>query len=238
MFKERLSGKIAVVTGGARGIGHAIAKSLLEEGVKVLICALRQESVEAAVADLSSGGDVFGVAADVSRIDDVRRVMAETARVFGGIDILVNNAAIRTYRSAMELTPEEWDRMLAVNLSGAYYCLHEVLPVMKARGGGDIVNISSLSSTSSFAGGAGYTATKAGMNAMAEAAMLDHRYDGVRITEILPGSTDTEFNGPGGRADWKVAPEDIADAVLLALKMPRRTTVSRIDVKPSQPPRK
>jgi len=145
----------------------------------------------------------------------------------------------------MDLDPADWDRMLAVNLSGAYYCTHEVLPILKQRGAGDIVNISSLSSTSAFAGGAGYNASKAGLNGLSDATMLDHRYDGVRVSEVMPGSTDTDFTDfktprdqPTPRADWKVAPEDIADAVVMLLQMPRRTTVSRLDVKPTRPPRK
>jgi len=243
MAQEKLTGKIAVITGGARGIGYAIAERLLEEGVRVAFCALRQESVDAAVRSLSPHGEAIGVAADVSKHGDVRRFIAQVGAVFGGIDILVNNAGIRTYRSVMELEPADWDHMLAVNLSGAYYCSHEVLPILKQRGGGDIVNISSLSSNSAFAGGAGYNASKAGLNGLSDATMLDHRYDGVRVSEVMPGSTDTDFNGPasdkeGARADWKVAPEDIAEAVVMLLKMPRRTTVSRVDVKPSMPPRK
>jgi len=129
-----------------------------------------------------------------------------------------------------------------VNLSGVYYCCHEVLPIMKARGSGDIVNISSLSSNSAFAGGAGYNASKAGLNGLSDATLLDHRYDGIRVSEVMPGSTNTEFNGPSAKtadaSEWKVAPEDIADAVVMLLRMPRRTTISRIDVKPSKPPRK
>jgi len=238
MAQEKLTGKIAVVTGGARGIGCAIAERLLEAGVSVAFCALRQDSVDVAVARLSMKGKVLGVAADVSSLDDVRRFVGQVVGTFGGIDILVNNAAIRTYKPVMSLEPADWDRMLAVNLSGAYYCAHEVLPILKQRGGGDIINISSLSSTSPFAGGAGYNASKSGLNGLSGATMLDHRYDGIRVSEVMPDSTDTEFNGPEGRADWKVSPEDIADAVLMLLQMPRRTTVSRVDLKPSKPPRK
>jgi len=238
MAQETLTGKIAVITGGARGIGYAIAKQLLAGGARVAICALRQESVERAIATLGPKENVLGVAADVSNRDDVRRFVAAVVSTFGGIDILVNNAAIRTYKPVMDLAPADWDRMLAVNLSGPYYCAHEVLPILKQRGGGDIVNISSLSSTSPFAGGAGYNASKAGLNGLSDATMLDHRYDGVRVSEVLPGSTDTDFNGPEGRAGWKVAPEDIAEAVVMLLRMPRRTTVSRVDVKPTMPPRR
>lgn len=241
MAQERLTGKIAVVTGGARGIGYAIASRLLEEGVKVAFCGVRRDSVDAAARSLSGKGEILGMACDIAKLGDVRRLMDAVVQAFGGVDILVNNAAIRTYKSVLDLDPADWDRMLAVNLSGAYYCSHEVLPIFKQRGGGDIVNISSLSSTSAFAGGAGYNASKAGLNGLSDATMLDHRYDGVRVSEVMPGSTDTDFNGPAAgkdTADWKVAPEDIADAVVMLLRMPRRSTVSRIDVKPTRPPRK
>jgi 3-oxoacyl-[acyl-carrier protein] reductase len=237
--KETLSGKITVVTGGARGIGYAVAERLLMEGAKVAFCALRQESVDDALARLEGKGEVLGVAADVSKYDDVKRFIAAVLREFGRIDVLVNNAGIRTYKSVMELQPEEWDRMLGVNLSAAFYCSHEVLPIFLQQGSGDIVNISSLSSTSAFAGGAGYNASKAGLNGLSDATMLDHRYDGVRVSEVMPGSTDTGFNGKEATgADWKVAPDDIACAVVMLLEMPRRSTVSRIDVKPTRPPRK
>lgn len=241
MAKETLFGKITVITGGARGIGYAVAERLLEEGAKVAFCALRQQSVDDALERLRGKGEVLGVAADVSKSDEVKRFIAAVVREFGRIDILVNNAGIRTYKSVMELQPAEWDRMLAVNLSAAFYCSHEVLPIFRQYGGGDIVNISSLSSTSAFAGGAGYNASKAGLNGLTDATMLDHRYDDVRVSQVMPGSTDTEFNGPktsgkeGGSVDWKVAPADIAEAVVMLLQMPRRCTVSRIDVKPTQP---
>jgi NAD(P)-dependent dehydrogenase (short-subunit alcohol dehydrogenase family) len=245
MAQETLTGKIVVITGGARGIGYAVAERLLEEGAKVAFCAFRQESVDYATTRLQEKGEVLGVAADVSDHEQVRAFIARVVQTFGRIDVLVNNAGIRTYRPVMTLEPADWQRMLAVNLSGAYYCSHEVLPIFRNQGGGDIVNISSLSSVSAFAGGAGYTASKAGLNSLSEATMLDHRYDGVRVSQVMPGSTDTGFGGsdaPGvegaSRAEWKIAPEDIADAVVMLLRMPRRTTVSRIDLKPTMPPRK
>jgi len=238
MGKENLTGKNAVITGGARGIGCAIAERLLEEGVSVSICARRQESVDAALAKLSAKGRVTGVTADVSNLADVRRLVDETMRAFGGIDILVNNAGIRNYNSVDRLEPADWDRMLAVNLSGPYYTTHEIVPILKQRGGGDIVNVSSLSSLTAFAGGAGYNASKAGLNGLSDATLLDLRYDNIRVTEVMPGSTNTEFNGPGSGAEWKVDPFDIADAVVMALQISRTTTISRIDIKPTQPARK
>jgi 3-oxoacyl-[acyl-carrier protein] reductase len=244
MAQENLSGKIAVITGGARGIGYAVAQRLLEEGAKVALCALRQKSVDAAVESLSAIGEVAGVAADISILEDVRRFFGVVRARFGGADILVNNAAIRTYQAVADLDPVAWDRMLAVNLTGAFYCSHEILPILKQRGGGDVINISSLSSVSAFAGGAGYNASKAGLNGLSDATMLDHRYDGVRVSCVMPGSTRTDFNadssssGAREQDEWKVSPEDIAEVVATLLKMPRRTTISRVEVKPSGPPQK
>jgi NAD(P)-dependent dehydrogenase (short-subunit alcohol dehydrogenase family) len=199
--------------------------------------------VDAAVSRLRDKGEVTGFAADVSKREEVRRFFSVVEQTFDTIDVLINNAGIRTYKSVMELEPADWDRMLAVNLSGPFYCSHEILPIFKKQGGGDIIHISSLSSNSAFAGGAGYNASKAGLHGLADATLLDHRYDGVRVSEILPGSTDTDFDEgtpgqPRARSQWKVAPEDIAEAVVMLLRMPRRITVSRIDLKPSMPPRK
>ncbi len=238
MAREILNGKIAVATGAARGIGFAIAERLLEEGVKVGFCGARQESVDRAVSELSAKGDLLGMSADVGKRAEVEKLFDAVNSRWGGIDILINNAGIRVYRPVGELNPADWERMLAVNLSGPYYCIHAAIPYMVARGGGDIVNVSSLSSTSPFAGGAGYNASKAGLNGLSGATMLDYRYEGIRVTDVLPGSTNTDFNGPEGRATWKVAPEDIAEAVVLALQMPKRTNLCRIDIRPSTPPKK
>jgi NAD(P)-dependent dehydrogenase (short-subunit alcohol dehydrogenase family) len=235
-----LSGRTAIVTGGTRGIGRAIAENLLAEGARVALCGTRQEMVDQAVSELSERGDVWGVAADVSKLEQVRRLVAGVNDRFGGVDILVNNAGAGTFRPVAELEPEEFDRMIALNLSGVYYCCHEVLPIFRKRGGGDIVNISSLAGKNPFAGGAGYNASKFGLNGFSEAMMLDHRAEGVRVSYIMPGSVATEFGGHAADAgaDWKIAPEDIADVVVMLLRMPRRTTVSRVEIRPSRPPGK
>jgi 3-oxoacyl-[acyl-carrier protein] reductase len=252
MPQRELKGRIAIVTGGTRGIGRAIAERLLAEGAHVALCARRQKSVDEAVSYLSPKGRVFGMAADVSKFDDVRRFIAAAYQEFGAIDILVNNAGAGAFASVAQLTPETWDKMLALNLSGVNYCCHEIMPIFKQGGGGDVVNIGSLAGVNAFAGGAGYNASKFGLVGFSEAMMLDHRYDGVRVSLVMPGSVDTEFGSTGFAGDpvsasssqeriqseWKIAPEDIADIVLCALKMPGRTTVSRIEVRPSRPPRK
>jgi NADP-dependent 3-hydroxy acid dehydrogenase YdfG len=189
-------------------------------------------------------GRVFGMVADVSRLEDVRSFTGAVKKEFGAIHILINNAGAGVFRSVADLTPEEWQRLIGLNLTGVYYCCHEILPIFKQSGGGDVINISSLAGKNVFAGGAGYNASKFGLNAFSEAMMLDYRNEGVRVSTIMPGSVNTEFggkqldSGPGDRNAWKIAPEDIADIVVTVLRMPRRTMVSQIEVRPSRPPGK
>jgi NAD(P)-dependent dehydrogenase (short-subunit alcohol dehydrogenase family) len=238
---ESLSGKVAIVTGGTRGIGRAIAEHLLREGAAVAICGRSQESVDAAVAAMKPLGRIVGFAADVTRVDDVRRFFQSVDGEFDGLDILVNNAGAAVFRKVGEMTPEEWHRNIDLNLSGPFYCSGEALTRFQRRGGGFIVNISSLAGKNAFTGGAGYNAAKAGLNLFAEAMMLDHRQDNVRVCSILPGSVDTEFSGhPGKRsvgASWMIAPDDVAEVVTLTLRMPARTMISRIEMRPSRPPK-
>ena len=236
---KSLENKVAIVTGGTRGIGRAIAERLLTDGARVAICGTGQKTVDEAVRRLAPRGDVFGMVADVSHLDQVKRFVAAVKERFNGVDILVNNAGVGTFRPVAELTPEEWDRMIALNLSGVYYCSHEILPIFKQQGSGYVINISSLAGRNPFAGGAGYNASKFGLNGFSEAMMLDHRNDGVRVSYIMPGSVATEFGG-GSQAEgaWKIAPEDIAEVVSTLLRMPERTTVSRVEIRPSKPPRK
>jgi len=248
MSGKNLQSKVAVVTGGTRGIGRAIAARLLAEGAQVAICGMRQNSVDGALDLLSPRDAVFGMVADVSKLEDVRSFVGAVQKRFGAIHILVNNAGAGLFRSVAELTPEEWQRTIGLNLTGVYYCCHEILPIFRQGGGGDVVNISSLAGKNAFAGGAAYNASKFGLNGFSEAMMLDYRNAGVRVSTIMPGSVDTEFGGGHstspereGNSDknaWKIAPEDIADIVVNVLRMPRRTTVSAVEVRPSRPPGK
>ena len=237
MAHNELTGKVAFITGGTRGIGRAIAERLLEEGLRVSSCGTSKTSLDEAMSELSPKGVVLGLLGDVSDLPSVKQLVAETHKAFGTIDVLVNNAGVGVFHPTAELDPADWDRMIALNLSGAYYCSHEILPIFKQAGGGDIVNVSSLAGKNPFAGGAGYNASKFGLNGFSEAMMLDHRSDGVRVTSIMPGSVATEFGGgpADAGADWKIAPEDVAEVVACMLRMPRRTTVSRIEIRPSRP---
>jgi len=236
---EPLSGRIAVVTGGTRGIGRAIAERLLREGASVAICGRSGESVEQAVRDMQPLGTIAGYAADVTQVEQVGAFFQAVDREFGGLDILVNNAGHGVFRKVAQMTPEEWHRNIDLNLNGPFYCSHQALERFASRGGGFIVNISSLAAKNAFSGGAGYNASKFGLNGFSEAMMLDHRYDNVRVSCIMPGSVDTGFSGgPARRAGdttWMIAPEDVAEAVALVLRMPARTMISRVEMRPSRP---
>jgi 3-oxoacyl-[acyl-carrier protein] reductase len=234
---ETLSGKIAIVTGGTRGIGRAIAQRLLREGASVAVCSRSRENVQAFVKECQGANAerIFGEAADVSQLSDVQRFFASVDARFGGLDYLINNAGIGIFKSVAELTPEEWHRTVDLNLSGVYYCSHEGLLRMRNRGGGYIINISSLAGKNPFAGGAAYNASKFGLNGFSEAMMMDHRYDNVRVSYVMPGSVDTEFSPRGGSTSWKIQPEDVAEVVTMLLRMPARTLVSRVEIRPSKP---
>jgi NAD(P)-dependent dehydrogenase (short-subunit alcohol dehydrogenase family) len=250
--QDSLNGKVAIVTGGTRGIGKAIAERLLAEGCRVAICGTTAQSVKQALAGLGEGDRTFGMAADVSDIEAVQRFVTAVDARFGGIDILINNAGSGVFRGVAELSPAEWQHMIGLNLTGVYYCCHHVLPILRNRGGGDIINISSLAGKNAFAGGAGYNSSKFGLNGFSEAMMLDYRSEGIRVSTIMPGSVDTDFGGipPVAESErqqtesnrsknaWKIQPEDIAEIVNMLLRMPRRTTISQIEVRPSRPPRK
>jgi 3-oxoacyl-[acyl-carrier protein] reductase len=240
---SELKDKVAVVTGGTRGIGFSIAAALLDEGAKVFICGRDAAILKTALASLAIKGKdrVDGLAADVRRYDDCRKVIRGAVERFGGLDILVNNAGIGIMKPVDQLTPEDWDATIETNLSGVFYCCREAIPLMRQCGGGYIFNISSLAGVNAFAGGSAYNASKFGLNGFSEAMMQDVRYDGIRVSYIMPGSVATDFGAvPGGepRESWKLTGEDIAKAVLDLYKFPAPALASRIELRPSQPPRK
>lgn len=228
---ESLEGKVAAVTGGTRGIGRAIAERLLEEGARVAICSRSAAGVEQAVREM--GGRCAGVAADVARPEQVSNFFRFIDERFAALDILINNAGVGIFRSVADMTVEEWHAQIDTNLNGAFYCSHEALQRFRNRQGGYIINISSLAGKNPIAGGAAYNASKFGLNGFSEAMMLDHRYENVRVSYVMPGSVATEFGD--GAAEWKIAPRDVAEVAVLLLRMPARTTVSRVEIRPSKP---
>jgi len=240
---SELTGKVAVVTGGSRGIGFSIAQALLAEGAKVFICGRDAKALQAALEKLRSAvpANVDGSAADVRSYEDCRKLIRVASERFGGLDILVNNAGVGVFKPVDQLSVEEWDATIQTNLCGVFYCCHEAIPLMRKRGGGYIFNISSLAGVNPIPGGSAYNASKFGLNGFSEAMMQDVRYDGIRVSYIMPGSVDTDFGGPpGSRAHhtWKLTGEDIAKAVVDLYSFPATSLASRIEMRPSQPPRK
>jgi 3-oxoacyl-[acyl-carrier protein] reductase len=241
MSETFLTGRTAVVTGATRGIGFAIARALADAGATVAICGRDQQGVDDAVRRLTNETQrkVVGKAADVRTSTSVAALFEWLDTETGGPDILVNNAGVGLMKRTAELTVEDWQQSIETNLSGAFYCSREALGRLKNRGGGYIINIGSLAGKNAFAGGAAYNASKFGLNGLSEAMMLDHRYDNVRVTHIMPGSVDTGFSSResagSAKADWKIAADDIGEIVLMLLRMPERTLVSRVEVRPAKP---
>ncbi|MBL8233840.1 MAG: SDR family oxidoreductase [Bryobacterales bacterium] len=237
MSTQNLKGKKAIVTGGTRGIGRAIARMLLLEGAEVAICGRTEDSTARAVSELAAetSGVVHGAGCDVTQKGEAQKFFAYTDDRLGSLDILVNNAGIGIFRSVAEMELEDWQKTIETNLTSVFHFCHLAISRFRASGGGFVVNISSLAGRNPFAGGAAYNASKFGLNGFTEALMLDHRNDRIRVCSVMPGSVSTEFSGHASLADWKIQPEDIAEVVRMVLTMPERTMVSRVEIRPSSP---
>ena len=236
-----LDSKVAVVTGGSRGIGLAVAAALLEEGASVTISGLNQEHLDVARQTLSSHAHKLEIVrADVRQRADVDRLIGAAVSRFGGVDILVNNAGIGAFANVADMSDDDWNRVLQTNLTGVFYCCSAAIPQMRTRGGGWVINISSLAGKNAFVGGAAYCASKAGLNAFSEALMQEVRHDGIRVSYVMPGSVATEFSrgGSSSGTDWKLASEDVAQVVMDLLSHPTRSLPSRVELRPSKPPKK
>jgi len=227
---------VGLVTGGSKGIGLAIAQAFLERGMQVAISARKDAELQDAARRLGTN-NVLAVRADVRDPAEAQRLIDETVQRFGGLDVLVNNAGIGRFANVADMPLEHWREIVETNLSGVFYCSRAAIPAMKARGGGSIVNISSLASKNPFTGGAAYCASKAGLNAFSEALMQEVRHDNIRVSYVLPGSVSTGFGdrGSSGEADWKLAPADVARVVVDLIAHDPRSLPSRVELRPSRP---
>ncbi len=233
--------RVALVTGGTRGIGAAIVRRLAADGFAVFLSGRTDESVRTALARFAKEGlSVRGFPADARREEDQRRLVESAAREGGRLDVLVNNAGIGHFAPVDQMEPERFREVLETNLFGPFYAVRHAAPIMKKGGGGFIVNIASLAGVNAFAGGAAYNASKFALLGFSEAAMLDLRHAGVRMATVLPGSVATDWNHSHGNQDasWMLAPEDVAEAVADLVRFPDRAIASRIDLRPSRPPKK
>jgi 3-oxoacyl-[acyl-carrier protein] reductase len=235
--------RVALVTGATRGIGFAIASRLAKDGFAVVISGRSDESVISAVDRLQGavqGGRFAGHPADARSESDQRALVGFVERTHGRLDVLVNNAGVGEFDSVERLDPSRFREVVETNLFGPYYATHFAVPLLKKGGGGFIVNIGSLAGVNAFAGGSAYNASKFGLLGFSEASMLDLRHQGIRVAAILPGSVGTEFGHSHGDRDqsWMLSSEDVAEAVSDLIRFPDRAIASRIDLRPSRPPKR
>ncbi|HEX8322192.1 SDR family oxidoreductase [Longimicrobium sp.] len=237
-----LDGKTAVVTGGSKGIGYSIGEYLARAGANVVISARNADEVKTAADRLNGlgAGTVIGVQADVRSYEDVQRMIAAAAELGDGLDILINNAGVGGFAPVDQISVDLWHTIIETNLNGVFYCCREAVPHLRKRGAGWIINIGSLAGKNPFAGGAAYNASKFAIVGFSEAMMLDVREDNIRTSYIMPGSVATYFNDhtPNEADAWKIQPEDIAQIVMDLLAMNPRTLPSRVEVRPSRPPKR
>lgn len=237
-----LKNKTAIVTGGTRGIGRGIAEALLREGLQVCISARHQDEIDQALKQLNPSGEgrAIGHVCDVRDYDQVKALIAFTVKKLGGLDILINNAGIGVFESVEQTSPEDFRAVLETNLFGVFYCCHEAIPKMKERGGGYIINISSLAGANPHPRMAAYNASKFGLNGFSEALMQEVRHDRIKVSYIMPGSVNTEFGGdsPSDEKSWQLTPQDIARVVIDLLHHDDRSLPSRVEIRPSRPPKK
>jgi 3-oxoacyl-[acyl-carrier protein] reductase len=237
-----LANRTAIVTGGTRGIGLAIARALVAAGVNVSISARHEDEIETVAAELSKfgSGRCVGFVCDVRDEAHVKSLFANTLAALGGLDILINNAGIGIFAPVETTSSDDFRAVIETNLCGVFYCCHEAIPLLKQRGGGYIVNISSLAGANAHPNMAAYNASKFGLNGFSEALMQEVRHDNIKVSYIMPGSVNTEFGGdePTPEKSWQLQPEDIARVVMDLLQYPDRALPSRIEIRPSRPPKR
>lgn len=232
--------RVCLVTGGTRGIGLAVAGALLSQRDRVAITGTSSDGVRNAEQQLRSahgGAEVLGIACDVRDHAAVERGVRDVVATFGGLDVLVNNAGVGTGGPIADMTYDEWNRIIDTNLTGVFHCCKSALPHLRARGGGWIINVSSLASKNPFIGGGAYCASKTALNAFTEVLMQEVRYDNIRVSYVLPGSVATGFSGRAAEAgsDWKLDAGDVARVVVDLLEFPARSLPSRVEIRPSRP---
>ena len=233
-----LSPDIAIVTGGSRGIGLAIARRLGRLGARVAICARSADAVERAATELRSAGiEVMAAAADVSAPDSVRRFVTRVHEALGDASILVNNAGVGVFRPAHEIDEPDWDRVLDTNLKGAWLMSREVAPQMIRKKRGHIIHIASLAGKNTFAGGGAYCASKWGLRGLAGCMAEDLRGHGIRVSVVFPGTVHTEFSPHAGKEPSRMLqPEDVAHVVEMLVRQAPGSFVSEVDLRPTQKP--
>ncbi|HXJ67460.1 MAG TPA: SDR family oxidoreductase [Verrucomicrobiae bacterium] len=227
-------GKVAVVTGGNRGIGRGIAEALAKEGLVVALTARDGAAAREAATEIGHGAR--GYALDVRRQAQVAALFAAIEKDLGGVDVLVNNAGVGTFAPVAEMSIEDWHAVIETNVNGVFYCTREAIPRMIQRGGGYIFNVSSLAGRNAFPGAAAYCASKHAVNGFSEALFQEVRDEGIRVTYLMPGSVATAFgSGSAAKQGWALQPEDVGEMVVDLLRTNPRAMHSRVEMRPSRP---
>jgi NAD(P)-dependent dehydrogenase (short-subunit alcohol dehydrogenase family) len=235
---ENIHDKVALITGGSKGIGFGIAESMLKENMKVAITSRSQPAADQAADKLRKigKGEVLAVVADVRNAKAQQKAVEKIVQQWGKLDVLIANAGLGYFGSIETLTTEDWIETLDTNLTGVFHSVKACLTELK-KSKGYIVTMASLAGTNFFAGGSAYNASKFGLVGFSQAIMLDLRNHGIKVTTIMPGSVATNFNNnePSPEDAWKIQPEDVGQMVIDLLKMNPRTLPSKIEVRPSIP---
>jgi 3-oxoacyl-[acyl-carrier protein] reductase len=228
--------KVVIVTGGGRGIGKAIALSFAREQCRLVLAARTKSQIEEVADEVKQlGAEAIAVPTDVSREEDVEKLVKKAGETFGRIDVLVNNAGFGIFSKVAEMKTRDFQSMFDVNVRGVFFCTRAVLPYMIKQKDGVIVNVASLAGRNAFVGGAGYAATKWALIGFARSLMLEVREYNIRVLTICPGSVDTSFGrGSEGKANILHA-NDVSETILAAVRIPARAMVSEIDIRPTNP---
>ncbi len=234
---ERLKNKVALITGGSKGIGYGIAEAMLRQGMRVAITSRSVDGAMGALKTLPDKGEMMGLQSDVKDLASQENAVNEVIKKWGKLDVLVANAGIGHFASIEDLTPEQWNDTIDTNLTGVFYSIKAAMDAL-IKSKGYFITISSLAGTNFFAGGSAYNASKFGLTGFTQAVMLDLRKHGIKTTTIMPGSVATYFNNhePGPGDDWKIQQEDIGQMVVNLLELPQQTLPSKIEVRPTTPP--
>jgi hypothetical protein len=236
---RNIANKTALITGGTKGIGYGIAEAMLLENMHVVITGRTKEGVADALAELQKikSGQAMGIVADVRLPTDMEKAVELAVTSFGSLDVLIANAGVGHFGLIEELTFEQWQETMDVNLTGVFNSVKAALSALKQSENSYIITIASLAGTNFFAGGTAYNASKFGLVGFTQALMLDVRQQGINVSTIMPGSVATYFNGhvPSDADAWKIQPEDIGQISVDLLKLDPRTLPSKIEVRPSRP---
>ena len=232
-------GRVALITGGSKGIGLGVAESLVRDGVRVAVTSRSKKSAEAAAAYLNTISDGFaiGIEADVRSLESQQRAVDLIVVQWGRLDYVIANAGVGHFANIFDLTPELWQETIDINLTGVFNTVKATLEELKSSKG-YLITIASLAGTNFFANGSAYNASKFGLVGFSQAVMLDVRNHGIRVTTIMPGSVSSHFNNhePSEKDAWKIQPEDIGEMIVGLIHMPERTLPSKIEVRPTAPP--